>query len=175
MDTSWRETRPADNEFAPFYAGYVKRAPDGDIVSTMDLQLNETLALLNSLPESMGDHSYAPGKWTIREIIGHLSDAERVFSYRALRFARGDTIPVEGFDENQYVANGAFGSRSLDDLLGEFEHLRRSSIHLFGGLTREAFSARGTASGKEITVRALAFVLPGHEAHHLDVLRTRYL
>ncbi|MGK2960848.1 MAG: DinB family protein [Gemmatimonadaceae bacterium] len=175
MDISWRATKPADDEFAPFYAGYVKRAPDGDVVETMDLQLDETLTLLRSLPESMGDHTYAPGKWSIREIIGHLSDAERVFSYRALRFSRGDTAPVEGFDEDMYVANAAFGRRTLDDLLGEFEHLRRSSIHLFGGLTRGAFSMRGTASGKEITVRALAFVLPGHEAHHLDVLRTRYL
>jgi hypothetical protein len=175
MDKSWRATKPADDEFAPFYAGYVKRAPDGDIVETMDLQLKETLSLLGSLPESMGDRTYAPGKWTIREIIGHLSDAERVFSYRALRFARADTAPVEGFDEDKYVANGAFGKRSLDDLLGEFEHLRRSSIYLFAGLSEEAFSMRGTASGKEITVRALAFVLPGHEAHHLDVLRARYL
>lgn len=175
MDTSWRAKKPADDEFAPFYAGYIKRAPDGDVVETMDSQLAETLSLLRSLPESMGDHSYAPGKWTIREIIGHLSDAERVFSYRALRFSRGDTAPLEAFDENQYVANGAFGKRTLDDLIGELQHLRKSSIHLFGGLTREAFSMRGIASGKEITVRAIAFILPGHEAHHLDVLRTRYL
>lgn len=175
MNASWRGTRPAEDEFAPYYAGYIKRAPDGDIVRTMDLQLAETLGLLRALPESMGDHSYAPGKWSIREIIGHLSDAERAFSYRALRFARGDTAPLEGFDENLYVANGGFGKRTLDDLLGEFEHLRKSSIHLFGGLSAEAFSMRGTASGREITVRALAFILPGHEAHHLDVLRTRYL
>jgi hypothetical protein len=175
MDASWRAIKPADDEFAPFYAGYVKRAADGDVVETMDTQLSETLALLRSLPESMGDRTYAPGKWTIREIIGHLSDAERVFSYRALRFSRGDTAPVEGFDEDKYVANGGFSKRTLDDLLGEFEHLRRSSIHLFAGLPEEGFSMRGTASGREISVRALAFVLPGHEAHHLDVLRTRYL
>ncbi len=175
MNTTWRATRPGPDEFAPFYAGYIARVPDSDIIATMDSQIGETSKFLRSLPESVGDHRYAPEKWSIREVIGHMADAERVFTYRALRFSRADETPVEGFDENSYVANASFNRRSLDDLTGEFEHLRKASVHLFGSLDESAMTKRGVANGVEISVRALAFILAGHERHHIEILRTRYL
>ncbi len=175
MDTTWRATRPNPDEFAPFYASYIARVPEHDIVATLDRQVGETSAFLRSLPESVGDHRYASGKWSIREVIGHMSDGERVFAYRALRFSRADETPVEGFDENSYVANAAFDRRSLDDLIGEFEHLRKASVHMFGNLDEAAMARRGVANGVEISVRALAFILAGHETHHIEILRSRYL
>ncbi len=175
MDTTWRATKPSPEEFAPFYAGYVARVPDGDIVATLDSQIGETSTFLRSLPESVGDHRYAPGKWSIREVIGHMADVERVFAYRALRFSRADETPVEGFDENSYVASASFNRRSLDDLTGEFEHLRKASVHLLGNLDESAMTKRGVANGLEISVRALAFILAGHERHHIEILRSRYL
>ena len=175
MTTAWRADRPATDEFAPYYGMYISRVPDGDVVATLASQIPETAAFLRSLPESLGDHRYAPEKWSIREVIGHISDAERVFAYRALRFARGDKTPVPGFDENDYVANGNFGSRSLEDLISEFEHLRQATIHLFGGLDEKSMAMRGTANGLEVSVRALAFIIAGHEEHHMEILRTRYL
>lgn len=175
MNTTWRAQRPAPNEYASFYSGYVAKVPDGDIVDTLASQIATTGTFLRSLPESVADHRYAPGKWSIREVIGHMSDAERVFAYRALRFSRGDETPVPGFDENHYVANGRFGARSVEDLTSEFEHLRHATVHLLGGLDEESMSRRGSANNNEVSVRALAFILAGHEQHHLEILRTRYL
>lgn len=175
MTHAWRATRPAPDEFASFYAGYVSKAPDGDIVESLAAQIPETTTFLRSLPESAADHRYAPGKWSVREVIGHMSDAERVFAYRALRFSRGDRTPVPGFDEKHFVENAQFGKRSVDELARELEHLRHSTVYLFGGMDEEAMSRRGIANELEISVRALAFVILGHERHHLEVLRTRYL
>lgn len=175
MSIAWRSTRPEAADYPPSHAVYVSRVPDSDIIDTLSRQIAESVALLRSLPESVGDHRYAPEKWSIREVIGHMSDAERIFAYRAWRFSRADVLPVEGFDENSYVANAPFAHRSLDDLTNEFEHLRRASICLFNGLDEEAMSRRGIANGHEVSVRALAFVLAGHESHHIDILRTRYL
>ena len=175
MSTSWRARRPAADEYSAYYSGYISRVPDGDIVETLASQITTTAPFLRSLPESVGDHRYGPGKWSIREVIGHMSDAERVFAYRALRFSRGDETPVPGFDENHYVANGRFGSRSLEDLTSEFEHIRHATVHLLRGLDEESMSRRGSANNNEVSVRALAFILAGHEQHHLEILRTRYL
>jgi hypothetical protein len=175
MSKEWRSVRPAEDEYAQFYSGYIARVPSADIVDTLSRQIAETAAFLRSLPESVGDHAYAPGKWTIRQVIGHLGDGERVFGYRALRFSRGDTTPVPGFDENLYVDNSRFAHRTLDDLITELEYLRRSSICLFNGLDEEAMSRRGTANDNEVSVRALAFIMAGHELHTLEIIRTRYL
>lgn len=175
MSEAWRSKRPEADEYAAFYSGYIARVPEVDIVETLRSQIGVTTAYLRSLPESMGDHSYAPGKWSIREVIGHMSDAERVFAYRALRFSRGDSTPVPGFDENAYVAGSSFGRRTLEDLISEFEHLRRATVALIGALDEETISLRGVANGTGVSVRALAFILAGHEAHHIEILRTRYL
>ena len=175
MTASFRSTRPASNEYAPYAATYVSRVPEGDIVDILNRQVPEVMTLLRSIPEPQGDYRYAPEKWSIREMVGHLSDAERVFAYRALRFSRGDRTPVEGFDENTYVASAPFTRASLPDLIDELEHVRKSTIHLFANLDEVAMNRSGPANGIEVTVRALAFIIAGHVYHHMNVLNTRYL
>lgn len=175
MTTSFRSVRPAAGEFLPYYGTYIDRVPDGDIVETLDRQIGDTLSLIRSIPEANGDKRYAADKWSIREVVGHVIDAERIFTYRALRFGRADTTPVPGFDENAYVANAPFSKVSLANLADEFEHVRRAAVHFFGNLDGDAFARRGSANGAEISVRALAFIMAGHESHHMNVLRTRYL
>ena len=170
-----RATRPAPDEFAPYYGTYISKVPDGDIVRTMQAQISDTAAFLRNLPESRHGHRYAPGKWSIREVVGHLCDAERVFSYRALRFARGDATPLPGFDENEFMKQARLDERTLASLLAEYEAVRAASVALFEGLFPEEWSRHGTASGKEMSVRALAWVITGHELHHLGVLKERYL
>ena len=175
MIAPFRTIRPGADEYAAYAADYVSRVPDGDIVDILSSQTTETMALLRSIPESKADHRYAPEKWSIKEVVGHLGDAERVFAYRALRFSRGDTTPVEGFDENTYVAHAPFAHTTLENLINELEHLRRSTIHLFANLDADAMERRGLANGVEVSVRALAFIIAGHETRHLNTLRTRYL
>lgn len=173
--TSFRSTRPVAGEFLPYYGTYIDKVPHGDIVEILTKQLPETIALISSIPEEAGDKRYAPGKWSIREVIGHLIDAERIFVCRALRFSRSDLTPVPGFDENSYAANAPYSKVSLADLADEFNHLRRATIQFVSHLDDEALSRRGTANGAEISVRALAFIMAGHETHHMGVLRDRYL
>lgn len=175
MDATFRSIRPGSDEYLPYYGKYVARVPDGDIVDILGRQISETTALLRSISEEQADYRYAPGKWTIREVAGHMGDTERVFSYRALRFSRGDTTPCEGFDENIYAANGPFARVKMADLASELEHIRMASIHLFSNLDAESMALRGIANGAEVSVRALAFISAGHETHHLDILRSRYL
>lgn len=173
--TSFRSTRPAEGEFLPYYGRYIDLVANGDIVDSLQKQLPEMLSLINSIPEESGDKRYAPGKWSIRDVIGHVIDGERIFVYRALRFSRSDLTPVPGFEENDYAANGPYSRVSLADLADEFEHVRRATIHFFANLDDQALSRRGTANGAEISVRALAFVIAGHELHHRGVIRDRYL
>jgi uncharacterized damage-inducible protein DinB len=173
--TSFRSTRPATGEFLPYYGQYIDKVPQGDIVETLTKQLPETLALIRSIAETDGDKRYAPGKWSIRDVIGHVTDGERIFVYRALRFSRADSTPVPGFEENDYAANSPYSRVSIADLADEFEHVRRATIHFFANLDDEALSRRGSANGAEISVRALAHIIAGHETHHMGVLRDRYL
>jgi hypothetical protein len=175
MTTSFRASRPAAGDYLPYYGTYIDRVPDGEIVDTLARQMDKTLSFIRSIPEEKGDKRYAPDKWSVREVIGHVIDCERIFVYRALRFSRGDSTPVPGFDENSYVTNAPFSKVSLAHLADEFYHVRRATLHFFGNLEAEAFDRRGTANDAEITVRALAFILAGHESHHVNVLRTRYL
>jgi uncharacterized damage-inducible protein DinB len=175
MSTTWRGSRPGEGEFNPYYSRYIDRVPEGDVVDTLERQIAGTTGLLRSLPADKHDHRYAAGKWSIKEVIGHIIDGERVFSYRALRFARGDTTPLPGFDENEYAANANSAARTLEDLTSELEHLRLSTVRFFGGLDEPAFSRHGLANDNPISVRALAFIIAGHETHHLDLIRTRYL
>lgn len=175
MSSTFRSIRPAEDEYFEYYGGYIREVPQGDIVDILSRQISETVAFLRSIPESRGDFRYAPGKWSIREVIGHMSDAERVFCYRAMRFSRADETAVPGFDENSYVANAPFSRVSLTDLISEFEHLRRATIYFFASLDEEAMSRRGTASQHGISVRALAFIAAGHEYHHVEFLRSHYL
>lgn len=167
--------RPGADEYAPFYANYVAGVPDGDVVDTLQGQGRDLAALLSGIAEDRAEHRYAPGKWSIKEVVGHVIDAERIFAYRALRIARNDQTPLAGFEQNDYVMNANFGAAVLADLAGELELVRRSNLAMFRQFGPEAWQRRGTASENPVTVRALAFIIAGHELHHVGLLRKRYL
>lgn len=167
--------RPDVSEYPTSHAAYVNEAPEGDILEALRRQGDEVRTMLAALPESIGGHRYAPGKWSVRELIGHLNDAEKCFEHRAFRFGRGDASPLPGFDEDAYVAASRYDLRTLSDLAAEFTTLRAATLFTFQDLPPEAWDWRGIANGKEVSVRALAFVIVGHAAHHLKVLRERYL
>jgi hypothetical protein len=167
-------SRPSADEFLPYYERYITLVPEGNLVDILVDQHRDTMRMLRSVDDERGLFAYAPGKWTIKEVIGHLSDAERIFAYRALRFARGDAQPVAGFDENAYVPAGRFNDRSVGDLADEFEAIRSSTVHLFRYLDEDEMARRGTANNATISVRALGFVIAGHERHHAKLLRERY-
>ena len=167
--------RPETSEYAPYYERYIALVPAGDVVNTLGQQLEDTLAVLGNITEQQADSRYAPDKWSIKELVGHLIDGERIFSYRALRFARNDQTPLSGFEQDDYVANGGFGERRLSDLAEEFAHVRRANLHLLRGLSPEAWLRQGDANGQTISVRALAHIIAGHETHHMSILRERYL
>lgn len=167
--------RPRPDEYGSFYAGYVSRVPEGDLVQILEEQIGETAGLLRGASESEGEFAYAPDKWTLKEVVGHLVDTERVMSYRALRTARGDATPLPGFDQDEYVAAARFGRRTLADLTDELELVRRATVVLFDSFDPGEWERRGTASGHPISVRALACIILGHEVQHRDTIRTRYL
>jgi uncharacterized damage-inducible protein DinB len=167
--------RPDPSEYPPYYQGYVGRVPDGDIVIQLERQLQDITALLGGLTEQQGEHRYAAGKWTVKEVVGHIADAERIFCYRALRFARGDATPLSPFDENLYVPEMGCGGRTLKDLVDEYRAVRRATLAFARSLTEVTAARAGTASGKSITVRALVYISAGHELHHVAILKERYL
>ena len=167
--------RPESNEYAPYYERYVSLVPDADLVETLKRQGAETLALLRSLKEEQGAHRYEPGKWSVKQLVGHINDGERIFSYRALAFARGDSQPLPGMEQEEWMAGVDFDARTLSDLADEFGAVRAATLHLLRHLSPEAWARRGTASDNEVTVRALAYIIAGHEAHHVAVLREKYL
>ncbi len=167
--------RPDETEYLPYYGKYVSLVPDGDIINVLSTQLDETLALLREIPESRAGFRYADDKWSIKELVGHVIDGERIFAYRALRFARNDRTPLPGFEQDDYIRNAAFDERTLDDLASEFESVRRSTIFLFRPLKTEALMRQGLANESVASVRALAYMIAGHELHHRNILRDRYL
>lgn len=170
-----RRIRPSADEFNPFYAGYVAQVPDGDVVEALIGGAEIAAALLGDLDEATASHAYAAGKWTVKEVLLHCADAERIFAYRALRIARGDATPLPGFDENAYVPLSGAANRSIEDILDEFESVREATVTLLSGLPADAWTRRGTASNNGITVRALAWITAGHLLHHLGVIQDRYL
>ena len=167
-------SRPEPDEYAPYFGRYIAEAGETDPLTTMRGQLETTAAAFAAVGEARAGYRYAPEKWSIRQILGHLADSERIFSYRALRMARADTTPLPGFDENDFVAAAEFDSRPLASLLEEWRAVRRATLTLFENLSEEATLRRGTASGGPMSVRALAWIIAGHERHHLAVLRERY-
>lgn len=167
--------RPESDEYAAYYEKYVSLVPDGEVVETLERQGAETLTLLRGLPEERGGHRYGPDKWSVKQLVGHILDTERVFAYRALVIARGEQRSLPSMDQDEYMTGADFDARTLADLADEFEAVRRSTLHLFGHLSPEAWRRRGTASDNEVTVRALAYITAGHEAHHMRILRERYL
>ena len=167
--------KPDSTEYAPYFEKYISLVPEGEIVVTLGLQIESTLSMIRGLSAAQGDLRYAPGKWSVKEVIGHLIDAERIFAYRALRFARNDATPLPGFDENSFVDNAGFGARSLADLAEEFEYTRKSNVYLFKSLDGDSSVRLGSASDNKISVRAIAYIVAGHELHHMGILRSRYL
>lgn len=172
--TTTHRGRPDASEYAPFYHGYITSVPDGDVLELLHSGGRELIEALERIPESRGGHRYAPEKWTIREVIGHLIDAERIFTYRALRFARGDQTPVPGFDENAYVTTAGSDARTIASLTDELAVVRDSSALMFESLPEDAWLRTGIANGNAISVRAIAYVVAGHARHHLRILRERY-
>ena len=167
--------RPASTEYAQPYAGYVANVPETDILAAIEQQSVETQKLLASIDETKAAYRYAEGKWSVKEVIGHFTDAERIFAYRALAIARGETQPLPGFEEDDYVRNANFDAWKLGDLAEHYALVRRSTIVLFQNFPDAAWENRGIASDNPITVRAIAWIIVGHERHHLKVLRERYL
>lgn len=165
--------RPAPTEHAPYYAKYLEHVPETDVLAAMAGQLEDTLSLLRRIPEARAGEPHPPYTWSIKQVVGHVIDCERVFSYRALRFARGDATPLPGFDENAFANAVDCNVRTLADLTAEYEAVRRSSLFLFRSLDEAAWTRRGTASNAEVSVRALAYIVVGHERHHVAILRKR--
>jgi uncharacterized damage-inducible protein DinB len=169
------DQRPEPGEFESFYQPYISLVPPGDIVALLATQLDDTTAMIRELTDRQALHAYAPGKWSIKQVIGHVADAERVFAYRALRFARGDATPLAGFEENSFAAAGDFDARPLASLIAEFAAVRHASVALFAGLPEDAWTRAGTANDQHVTVRALAWITAGHELHHRGILSSRYM
>lgn len=168
--------QPQPNEYAPFFAGYIGKAQSvEDPIAALELQLDDCLTLFKPLDSDKQLHRYAEGKWSIKEVVNHLTDAERIFSYRAMRIARNDQTPLAPFDENLYVAASNADHVEWDGLVHEFELVRNSSIQLLKNLPDEAWTRIGTASGIPISVRAMVLIMYGHVAHHLSIVRERYV
>ncbi len=167
--------RPGPDEYAPYYAAYIAGIPEGDIVDRLENQGEATCRLLADVPEDRGNHRYAPGKWSLKEVLGHVNDVERVFALRALAFARGERAPLFGMEQDEWVAAAGFDRRTLRSLAAEFRAIRGATLHLLRGLAPGDWPRRGTASGVEFTVRAIPWILAGHERHHVAVIRDRYL
>jgi DinB superfamily len=166
--------RPETGEYAPYYAGYVSLVPEMNVLEVLREQAEEIGELVSSIPEERAGFRYASGKWSIREVIGHITDAERVFSFRALAFARGDSLELPGFDENRYVEQAVFDRIPLLRLMDEFKALRSSSVLLLEHLSGEAWTRSGIVNGSLVTVRALAYIMAGHVCHHRRILKERY-
>lgn len=175
MSQKWRSERPGADEHAPYYSAYTAEAPGGDLVAALEKQAADVAALIKGVPEARGGHRYAAGKWSIREVIGHITDSERVFAYRLMRFARGDATALPSFDENLIAKESGADARTLADLGEEFAAVRRATVTLVRPMQDAQMTRRGTASGKEISARALAWIIAGHAQHHMKVLRERYL
>jgi uncharacterized damage-inducible protein DinB len=167
--------RPEHDEYAPYYEKYVSLVPDGNIVATLERQATATLALLRGVTEEKASSRYEAGKWSVKEVLGHITDGERIFAYRALRFARNDQTPLPGFEQDDYVRAADFDARTFASLVAEFESVRAATLTLLRSFDDAAWQRRGVASDNQVSVRALAHIIAGHELHHVGILRERYL
>ena len=166
--------RPQPGEYNPYYDRYVSLINSDDIVTVLEEQAAETVALLKSAG-AKADFRYAPGKLSVKEVLGHVNDTERIMAYRTLRIARGDQTPLAGFEQDDYVRDGNFGQRTLPDLVSEFADIRQATLSFYRHLDAEAGARRGTANNDAISVRALAYIIAGHELHHRRILKEKYL
>lgn len=166
--------RPEPGEYAPYYDRYISLVHGEDILTALNEQRRETMLLLSGRSDADGDFRYAPDKWSAKQVIGHVNDTERIFAYRALRIARGDQTPMEGFEQDDYVRNGPFAYRPLADLVEDYIAVRRATLSLFRNLDEAAWLNRGIANKNEVSVRALAYLIAGHELHHRTILEQKY-
>ena len=174
--------RPQAGEYAPYYEKYLtlvqssvqSSVQSNDILATLEEQRRQMMLLLSGRSEADGDLRYAPEKWSVKEVLGHINDTERVMSYRALRISRADATPMEGFEQDDYVRNGPFARRPLSDLIEDYIAVRRATVSLFRNLDEAAWTRRGVANKNEVTVRALAYIIAGHEVHHRRTLEEKY-
>ena len=168
-------TQLKDSEYALFYSNYIKSLGEVDLLDILNSSLEETLTTLKNLPEEKLIFRYDDGKWTIKELLQHIIDAERVLSYRAVRFSRNDPTDLQGFDEDWYVGNSNGNERDFKELLEEFINLRKASISLFKSFNNEMLMMLGTANGSIMSVRALGFIIAGHQMHHLKIIKEQYI
>ena len=173
MVTKW--IRPVEGEYIPYQIQYINRVADGDVVKQIEKNITDTSAFLLAIPDSLHEYRYAEGKWTIKDIVQHLIDTERVMCYRALRFARKDQTPLPGFEQDDYVVAAHANDRTLSDLVVEFNAVRQSTIAMLNSFTDEMIQATGTANNGTVKVNSLAYVIAGHELHHVDVIKQKYL
>jgi hypothetical protein len=166
--------RPQAGEYAPYYDRYISLIQEDDILNTLDQQRRQTMLVLSGRDEEDGDFRYAPEKWSAKEVLGHICDSERIFAYRALRIARADATPLEGFEQDDYVRKGPFAQRPLADLVEDFIAVRRATLSLLRNLDEAAWVRRGIANKNEVSVRALAYIIAGHELHHRRILEEKY-
>jgi uncharacterized damage-inducible protein DinB len=167
-------SRPEPGEYAPYYDRYISLVPGTDILGTLDAQRRQMLLLLSGHDDSDGNFRYAPDKWSVKEVLGHVCDTERIFAYRALRISRGDRTPIEGFEQDDYVRNGPFANRPLADLIEDYIAVRRATLTLLRNLDEVAWTRRGIANKNEVSVRAIAYTIAGHEVHHRRILEETY-
>lgn len=167
--------RPDLETVPPFYQGYVNYVKDFDMAYILDHSNRQMVMLVRSIPEDKGEYRYAPGKWSIKELLCHVMDAERIFAYRALRFARNDSKPLQGFEENDYATEANAHARSILQIADEMERLRKSTIDMFLSFTPDMLLRKGSANNTVVSVLNLGYIIPGHETHHRTVLQQRYL
>jgi hypothetical protein len=167
--------RPDTTEYAEYYGRYVGKVEGSDIVGVLEGQLDRTLALLRGIDERTADFRYEPGKWSVKELLGHLMDTERVFAYRALVFLRNDKAALPGFDQDLWAKEANYSDLPFSEIVQEFEAVRRATIQLLRHVDASGWTRQGTANGKTVTTRALAFLMAGHLEHHVGILKERYL
>ena len=167
--------RPGPSDYNSYYDRYISLIGDGDIIEILEEQRKTSEKFLKTFTEEQGNYSYADGKWTVKEVLGHVIDTEKIMAYRALSFARGEKQSLPGFEQDDYVAESNFNKRSLADLINEFITIRESNIILFKSFNEEILIRRGTASESEVTVLALIYIIAGHEKHHMKFLKERYV
>ncbi|OBY77621.1 hypothetical protein BBG47_20875 [Paenibacillus sp. KS1] len=168
-------TQPLPSEYGEAFANYISQVPAGDLQEMLAEQLEQMTKLISNLSKEQGEYRYAPGKWSIKEVLGHIADTERVMAYRLLRIARGDQTPLPGFDEGLFMSGSTFDSMPMSELLEDYQAVRHATLTLLRGLTDEAALRTGTTNNMTISARALAYTIAGHELHHLHVLKERYL
>ncbi len=173
--TATTPLRPQPGEYAPYYDRYISLVPGNDVLAALEDQRRQMILLLSGLTEADGDLRYAPDKWSLKEVLGHINDTERIMSYRALRIARGDATPIEGFEQDDYVRIAPFADRPLADLIEDYIAVRRATVSLLRNLDEPAWTRCGVANKNEISVRALAYIIAGHELHHRRIIEEKYL